>query len=124
MIILPLMLTVGCSGGGLQGQIIEDTGTVIDMDGPTITHTAISAPQTYGTSVIFEAVAEDPSGVLSLEVIYKQETAMEWASLRLSEVGAGLFQGIVDGAEIYDASVSYYFLGTDELENSACLPPR
>lgn len=113
---------LACSSGGVQGVINVDTGTIIDSDGPEIEHTPVTSPQTYMMSVSFDAVVNDESGVSFVELMYKQETAAEWKSVLMSEVGGGLYQGTIQGNDVYDASLSYYIVARDVLENEACLP--
>jgi hypothetical protein len=116
------LFLMACSGGGVQGIINVDTGSSVDSTGPQIEHTPVTDPHTYKMSVSFDAVVNDESGVLFVELMYKQETAAEWRSVLMSEVGGGLYQGTIPGDSVYDASISYYIVAQDTLENEACLP--
>ena len=58
-------------------------------------------------SVSFDAVVNDESGVSFVELMYKQETAAEWKSVLMSEVGGGLYQGTIQGNDVYDQNLEF-----------------
>lgn len=117
-----LGLLIGC-GGEVGGSVVfSDDGE--DEEGPEIEHAEIDEPQTYGHDVLIEAIATDPSGVIAMEVVYRQETDAEWSQQQLAPVGDGLYQGAVAGAQIGSGKMWYYLTATDAAAtpNTSCLP--
>lgn len=113
---------LACSGGSVQSNINTDTGEAIDVEPPTIQHTPISTAQEYGADVPLEATVQDPSGVLFVEVYYRQETSSQWTSRALTLVGGDLYQGRIQGDDVGSAGMRYYLFASDLEENESCLP--
>ncbi len=119
-------LVVFCALMACEGEvtIVQHTGSLDDVLGPSITHTSIAEAQLYGQDVLIEANASDDSGVFVVEMVYKQETSgtSGWKSKPMSEVGGGLFQGAIPGDDVGSAGMHYYLQATDSLNNTSCLP--
>jgi hypothetical protein len=107
-------------GNNVFGDIDTDGGE--DLEGPTITHEAIAEPQPFGQDVLIEASVADPSGVVSVEVAYQQETAVLWTSRTLVSVSDELYQGTIPSADIGSAQMRYFVQAWDDLDNAACSP--
>jgi hypothetical protein len=120
--IAALALVMGCSGGSVTSNVITDTGEAADFEPPLIQHTPITTAQAYGMDIPLNATADDPAGVLAVEVFYRQETSSEWKSRSLEFVGGNLYQGIIPGDDVASAGMRYYLEASDMLENGGCLP--
>jgi hypothetical protein len=123
---LATLVGAGCDGNNLGGNVLQDTSAGGDLDGPVITHTAISASQLYGEDVLLEAQVTDAHAVFTVEVSYQQQTAApdNWKSAVMTEVGGGLFQGAIPGGDVGSGGMRYFLQAWDELENASCLPDR
>mgnify|MGYP001240701219 CR=1 FL=1 len=118
---ISLCALIAC-GGDVSGTVIIDTDTE-DTEGPQIQHVPITEPQVYGEDIWLEATATDEqSTVWLVMVMYQPETANEWQDMPLNEVGGGLFQGQINGSDVWSGGMRYFIKGIDELGNEACLP--
>jgi hypothetical protein len=116
-----LVIAGACSDGTIDTRIVDDDEEV-DLDGPVITHTPVTTPMPFAQDVLLEASVEDASGVLTVELIYQQETAVAWTTRAMSEVGGGRYQGTIPGGDVYSGGMRYFLRATDLVGNTACEP--
>lgn len=117
-----LLWLVACSANPVDTITREDTGDDADLEGPTISHDAISDPQAYGQDVYIEARASDPSGVQVFTLYYQRETDATWKQKIMNFVGGDLYQGTISGTDVSSGGMRYYLEAIDTLDNASCLP--
>jgi len=119
--LMGLGLLLGCTGD-VEGIVEFDTD-VEDTKGPVIQHNPISEPQVYGQDIWLEANADDELGsVWVVVVVYQPETSSNWSDMPLNEVGGGLFQGRIQGSDVWSGGMRYYIRAIDDAGNESCLP--
>jgi hypothetical protein len=126
---LILWALAGCTGDGrtnveFQGGD-EPTEDDPDEDGPVITHTPVETTQVLGEDVVIEAtVVDEESGVLVVEVYYKEETSTEWSTgsgLSLQD-DAGNYMGVIPGDKVRGGGMNYYLSAVDLSNNESWMP--
>jgi hypothetical protein len=126
-----LAVSTACGPGeGTEVIIVSDTDE-IDETPPVVEHSPITEPQTWGVDVLIEARAVDneteDGSVFTMELVYQQETAIEWRSKSMIEVGGNkedwyLFQGTINGADVGSGGMRYFIRAYDDWENQGCAP--
>ena len=118
---LPLLMAA-CTGDNVEGIVLLDTASE-DTVGPVIQHDPVTAPQIYGEDVWLDAIAEDQQGsVWVVVVVYQPETSNTWMDMPLKEVGGGLFQGKIQGNDVWSGGMRYFIRAIDDSGNESCLP--
>ena len=116
-----LLATLAGCDGSVSGVLNQDTD-VADTTPPVIEHDAITTSQPYGLDVLINATVTDDNDVFVVELVYQQETAVDWDNKEMLEVGGGLYQGTIPGDDLKSGGMRYFLRAWDEFENESCLP--
>lgn len=124
LLLLPLIAcgpTLGTTQGGEDSEF-EDT---TDQEPPLIEHVPVEEAQLMGTDVTISAVVTDEeSGVFSVKLYYKNETAGsgDWQSKNMALMGEDEWVAVIPGDEQASGGMNYYIAALDLVQNSAASP--
>lgn len=125
--LLPFFTLVACGGtlDSRRGQQDTDFEDTTDTIAPVIEHTPISEAQPFGTDVIISAVVtDDDSGVFSVKLYFKNETAgpQDWTGKAMSLVAENTYEGLIPGDDQDNGGTDYYIEAYDLVQNIAWSP--
>lgn len=86
--------------------------TLVDVDGPRITHTPVEDERPAGVAVPVVATVTDESGVAEVRVYFRASGTAAFASAPLSASGE-TFSGEIPAALVAEGGVDYYLEATD-----------
>lgn len=122
---LTLLFVLGCTDDGSQVVYNDDDPEAEnDTTPPTLTHIPIETSQPIGEDVLISCNAQDDdSGVIVVNVKFKQETSTEWDDAQLRAIdNAGNYEGYIPGDDVNSAGMDYYLEAIDAEENKGVLP--
>ena len=112
---LALLVLAACDGGKSS-----DSGLSVAL-GPEMSHAAPSGA-VAGEPLLLTVSAVDPDGVSAVNVYHRLHGASDWSAAPMVAEGGDAYTVTLDGSDIADPSVEYYFKATDSTSVSAYLP--
>ncbi|TNE89904.1 MAG: hypothetical protein EP330_10055 [Deltaproteobacteria bacterium] len=107
-----VLALVGCNGGGED----TDTGTPVEVAGPTLAHEAPTGVFVEGDSVLLTVTATDPEGVFQVQGSWRRAGSAVWETAALDAEGDS-YTMVVDAAPA--PGIEYFFRATDASQYAA-----
>ncbi len=112
---LALLILAACDGG-------KSTDSVAPAyTGPELSHTQPTGA-VAGVPLTVTVTATDDDGIDSVTIYHRVHGASDWSAQPMAPDGDDVYTLTLDGADIADPSVEYYFKATDSTSVSGYLP--
>jgi hypothetical protein len=107
-----LLAAVGCSGGHTQLPTDSEENGGEDLECPDIEHIPVTSPQIIGVPVTVTATVTDETGVQSVILYYKVETAILWEQIPLGNDGGSgsIYSNEIPGTDVGGAGGMHYYI--------------
>lgn len=114
---LVLLLLTACNGGK------PDDSAGPTTTGPTLSHTPPTGV-VAGSPLTLTLTATDPDGVGEVSVYHRLTGAADWSAEPMAPAGDDLYTVTLDGSDVADPSVEYYFKAYDATSANSYLPEQ
>ncbi|MCA9517120.1 MAG: PKD domain-containing protein, partial [Myxococcales bacterium] len=98
------------------------TVNAVDTTPPTITHTAIANGRPEGQSVPVSATVTDPSGVVSVKLVYRPTGFPLFQEITMTAGAGGAYTADIPSFAVTPPGVEYYLRATDGAGNTGASP--
>ncbi len=99
---------------GTPGAMNDPCVPIDDVDPPVVVHTPVANGQPNGAAIPVVVVANDASGIASVEVFFRVRGAGAFDSAALTNVGGATYIGEIPATSVTLAGVDYYVRAVDD----------